>query len=661
MNFLGNQTSPYLRQHADNPVHWYPWGEDARAAATKRDVPILLSIGYSACHWCHVMSHESFENPAIAEQMNAGFVNVKVDREERPDVDSIYMDAVTSLTGRGGWPMTVFCHPDGRPFHGGTYWPDQPRGGMPSFPQVLEAVVDAWTNRRDDLGDLGDRLTSSMARHADLSPGTLPPPPETLATGVGHLATQHDDEWGGFGDAPKFPQAMSLEALLRHLAASHAAGNSNIRATEVATTTLDAMASGGIYDHLDGGFARYSVDSQWLVPHFEKMLYDNAMLSRVYLHAWRVLGHERWLQVSTETIDYVLDNLRHPAGGFFSAEDADSEGAEGTFYLWSEAEIREVCGEDAQAAVEWYGVTTGGNFEGSNILHRPVRGDLQRPEAIERARSALRTQRDTRIRPGLDDKVLTEWNGLMLATLAEAAMAVGREDWLEVARTNADFLCRTLRRDDGRWLRAWQADGGAHTLGYAADHAAMIDGLTRLGEASGESRWTELAVSTADVLLDLFLDETHGGFFSTGNDAETLVRRPKDLLDNAQPSANSLAALALLRLGSLVGDARYTEAAEGVLLLLGDQVANHPTAFGHLMGATDLFHSGVTAIVVTGNRPDLVAAAASTWRPNAVLAWGEPFSGPLWAGRSGDQAWICRNFTCRSPVNNIEDLTRELS
>ncbi|MDG2427231.1 MAG: thioredoxin domain-containing protein [Acidimicrobiales bacterium] len=661
MNLLGSQTSPYLRQHANNPVHWYPWGDEARAAATKRDVPILLSIGYSACHWCHVMAHECFENAAIAEQMNAGFVNVKVDREERPDVDSIYMDAVTALTGRGGWPMTVFCHPDGRPFHGGTYWPDRPRGGMPSFPQVLEAVVDAWTNRRDDLSDLGDRLTASMARHADLPPSATLPPPEALATGVSHLATQHDDRWGGFGDAPKFPQAMSLEALLRHLAAGRTTEIPDMRATEVATTTLDAMASGGIYDHLGGGFARYSVDSQWLVPHFEKMLYDNAMLARVYLHGWQVLGHQRWLQVATETIDYVLTDLRHPAGGFFSAEDADSEGAEGTFYLWSEAEIRALCDKDAEAALEWYGVSADGNFEGSNILHRPVRGGLQRPEAIQRARQALAAQREKRIRPGLDDKVLTEWNGLMLATLAEAAMAVGREDWLEVARTNADFLCRTLRREDGRWLRAWQADGGAHTLGYAADHAAMIDGLTRLGEASGESRWTALAVSTADVMLDLFLDEAHGGFFSTGNDAETLVRRPKDLLDNAHPSANSLAALALLRLGSLVGDARYTEAAESVLQLLGEQVANHPTAFGHLLGATDLFHSGITAVVVTGNRPDLVAVAAGTWRPNTVLAWGEPFGGPLWAGRSGDQAWVCRDFTCRSPISDTEALTRELS
>ena len=665
MNLLAGQSSPYLRQHADNPVDWYPWGPEAIAAAAERDVPILLSVGYSACHWCHVMAHECFENTEIAATMNAGFVNVKVDREERPDIDSIYMDAVTALTGRGGWPMTVFCHPDGRPFHGGTYWPDQPRGGMPSFPQVLDAVTKAWAIRRDDLDGLGDRLTASMARHGDLPAGETPPPPDALATAVGHLSDQHDDEWGGFGGAPKFPQAMSLEALLRHMSARHAAGRTDRRAVEVATTTLDAMASGGMYDQLAGGFARYSVDPWWLVPHFEKMLYDNALLARTYLHGWRVLGHQRWLQVATETIDYVLADLRHPDGGFFSAEDADSEGAEGTFYVWSEDEMREVCeglGQGvAESAIEWYGVTGQGNFEGANILHRPVRGDLVRPEPVERARRALLDRREHRVRPGLDDKVLTEWNGLMLATLSEAAMAVGREDWLNAARSNADFLCRTLRRDDGRWLRSWQADAGAHTLGYAADHAAMVDGLTRLGEASGEARWTEMAVSTADMLLDRFLDVDHGGFHSTGHDAEALVRRPKNLMDNAQPSANSLAAVALLRLGALVGDARYNEAAEGVLRLLGEQVGAHPTAFGHLLGAVDLFHTGITEVVVTGDRPDLVVAAADTWRPNVVLAWGEPFGGPMWEGRDGDRAWVCRNFACKAPVDTPDALLAALA
>ena len=655
MNLLGDETSPYLRQHADNPVHWYPWGPLAMAAAVERDVPILLSVGYSACHWCHVMAHESFEDPVIAATMNEGFVNVKVDREERPDVDSIYMDAVTSLTGRGGWPMTVFCHPDGRPFHGGTYWPDRPRGGMPSFPQVLAAVSEAWQNRRDDLDGMGDRLTVTMGRHAEVEPSDAPPGPRTLAGAAVHMVQVHDLEWGGFGGAPKFPQAMNLEALLRHIATT-----GDIPTTLILTRTLDAMASGGIYDHLGGGFSRYSVDRYWLVPHFEKMLYDNALLARAYLHGWQVLGHDHWRQVASETIEYVLRDLRHPDGGFLSAEDADSEGVEGKFYVWSEAEVREVCGVDAHAAVSWYGMSENGNFEGANILHRPVRGDLSRPDDVERARQALFARREARVRPGLDDKVLTEWNGLMLATLAEAAAATGREDWLMTARENADFLLTHLRREDGRWLRSWQSEVGARHLGYAADHAAMVDALTRLGEATGEARWTDEAISSADLLLDLFTDRVNGGFFTTGDDAERLVTRPKDVLDNAHPSANSLAAVALLRLGALTGERRYTEAAESVLLLLGRLVADHPTAFGHLLGAVDLLHAGITEVVVTGQRPDLVEAVRGTYRPNLVLAWGEPRPGPLWDGRDGDRAWVCRDFACRAPVEDVESLLAEL-
>jgi len=655
VNRLAGETSPYLRQHADNPVDWYPWGAEASAAAVELDRPILLSVGYSACHWCHVMAHESFENAEIAALMNDGFVNVKVDREERPDVDAIYMDAVTSLTGRGGWPMTVFCTPDGRPFHAGTYWPDTPRGGMASFPQVLAAVMQAWDGDRQNLDAMADKLTASMARHADMESAGTAPGPATLAAATDRMVSLHDDEWGGFGDAPKFPQAMNLEALARHIAAT-----SSPEAGRVLTTTLDAMASGGMYDHLGGGFSRYSVDRFWLVPHFEKMLYDNALLARAYLHGWQVLGHDRWLQVASETIEYVLRDLRDPGGGFLSAEDADSEGVEGKFHVWSEAEVREVCGSDADAAVAWYGVSAGGNFEGANILHRPVRGDLKRPDEVEKARRALFERRESRIRPGLDDKVLTEWNGLMLGTLAEAAMATGRADWLEAARVNGDFLCGVLQRPGDRWLRSWQADGGARHLGYAADHAAMVDGLTRLGEATGEARWTEAAVSTADVLLELFSDANNGGFHTTGSDAEALVMRPKDLMDNAQPSANSLAAVALLRLGALVGDRRYTEAAEGVLSLLGDRVTEHPTAFGHLLGAVDLFHSGITEVVVTGDRPDLVEVVQRAYLPSVVLAWGERGDGPLWEGRQDGLAYVCRDYACLAPVDSVKDLKQAL-
>ncbi|MCS5678316.1 MAG: thioredoxin domain-containing protein [Acidimicrobiales bacterium] len=655
MNRLAGESSPYLRQHADNPVDWHPWGDDAFAEARRTSRPVLLSVGYSACHWCHVMAHESFEDPETADLMNRWFVSVKVDREERPDVDAIYMDAVTTLAGRGGWPMTVFLDPEGLPFHAGTYWPKRERGGMPSFRQVLTAVHEAWTDRRDDLTEMGSRVLDRMAIHADLEPGEHLPPINTLEQAVGVLRSQHDPHWGGFGGAPKFPQTMSLEALLRRQVAAP-----DPSLAGVIGTTLDAMASGGMADQVGGGFARYSVDERWLVPHFEKMLYDNALLARTYLHAWQVLGHDRWLQVAEEAIGYVLRDLRLPGGGFAAAEDADSEGVEGRFYVWSESQVRAASGPDADEAITWYGVSPEGNFEGSNILHRPVRGDLLRPSGVERARQALFDVRELRVRPGLDDKVLTEWNGLMLATLAEAAAATGREDWLMTARENADFLLTHLRREDGRWLRSWQSEVGARHLGYAADHAAMVDALTRLGEATGEARWTDEAISSADLLLDLFTDRVNGGFFTTGDDAERLVTRPKDVLDNAHPSANSLAAVALLRLGALTGERRYTEAAESVLLLLGRLVADHPTAFGHLLGAVDLLHAGITEVVVTGQRPDLVEAVRGTYRPNLVLAWGEPRPGPLWDGRDGDRAWVCRDFACRAPVDDVESLLAEL-
>ena len=655
MNRLAGESSPYLRQHADNPVDWHPWGDDAFAEARRTSRPVLLSVGYSACHWCHVMAHESFEDPETADLMNRWFVSVKVDREERPDVDAIYMDAVTTLAGRGGWPMTVFLDPEGLPFHAGTYWPKRERGGMPSFRQVLTAVHEAWTDRRDDLTEMGSRVLDRMAIHADLEPGEHLPPINTLEQAVGVLRSQHDPHWGGFGGAPKFPQTMSLEALLRRQVAAP-----DPSLAGVIETTLDAMASGGMADQVGGGFARYSVDERWLVPHFEKMLYDNALLARTYLHAWQVLGHDRWLQVAEEAIGYVLRDLRLPGGGFAAAEDADSEGVEGRFYVWSESQVRAASGPDADEAITWYGVSPEGNFEGANILHRPVRGDLLRPSGVERARQALFDVRELRVRPGLDDKVLTEWNGLMLATLAEAAAATGREDWLMTARENADFLLTHLRREDGRWLRSWQSEAGARHLGYAADHAAMVDALTRLGEATGEARWTDEAISSADLLRDLFTDRVNGGFFTTGDDAERLVTRPKDVLDNAHPSANSLAAVALLRLGALTGERRYTEAAESVLLLLGRLVADHPTAFGHLLGAVDLLHAGITEVVVTGQRPDLVEAVRGTYRPNLVLAWGEPRPGPLWDGRDGDRAWVCRDFACRAPVDDVESLLAEL-
>ena len=672
MNRLADETSPYLRQHKDNPVDWYPWGDEAFERAASEDKPVLLSVGYSACHWCHVMAHESFEDPAVAAVMNELFVNIKVDREERPDVDSIYMEAVQALTGHGGWPMTVFLTPDKRPFYGGTYYPREPRQGMPAFVEVLEAIDEAWRERRNEVDDQAGRLTQALGQVADLVPTASSIDRGVLDVAVGSLRSQFDPQWGGFGHAPKFPQESSLELLLR----SASQGN-RPEALETVTVTLDAMASGGIYDHLGGGFARYSVDAFWMVPHFEKMLYNQAMLGRVYLHAWQLTGEPRYRQVLDETIAYVLRDLRHPAGGLYSAEDADSEGEEGKFYVWRPEEIEDVLGADeAPAALEWWGVTEAGNFEGANILHRVVRinpervgakaearpgGDLVRPPHIERARERLFEARQERVRPGLDDKVLTEWNALFLSTLAEAAAATDNERWLAAAVQTGEFLLRELRRpDDHRWLRAWQ-DGRANHLAYANDYAALVDAFTRLAEATGQASWIHEAAATADAMLDLFWDEANGGLFTTGHDAEQLITRPKDVLDSALPSANSVAALGLLRLGALTGEARYTDAAEAILRLLADPMARQPSAFAYLLEAVDLLTAGTTEVVVTGERPELVQEIHHRYLPNAVLAWGERYDSPLFEGRSGGLAYVCRNYACQLPAKDVDELRKQLS
>ncbi len=672
MNRLGDETSPYLRQHRDNPVDWYPWGPEAFEAAAERDRPVLLSVGYSSCHWCHVMAHESFEDPDTATIMNQLFVNVKVDREERPDVDAIYMDSVQAMTGRGGWPMTVFLTPDGRPFFGGTYYPDRPRGGMASFRQVMAAIDEAWTSRRSDVHAQADQLTALIDRasRAASSMGAEAAPAgaggsRALDQAGDAILSSFDPEWGGFGGAPKFPAAMTLASALR---IHHRSDRPEL--LRVVRTSLDAMASGGIYDHLGGGFARYSVDHRWLVPHFEKMLYDNALLTRVYLHAWMVTGEAAYRQVVDETIGYVLRDLRHRDGGFYSAEDADSEGVEGKFYVWSEPELRAVVRAAAGAgaddeAVAWWGVTPAGNFEGANILNRPVRGDLIRPEAVEAAREALFVCRESRIRPGLDDKVLTEWNGLMLSALAEAAAATGNDEWRAAAVANGEFLVANLRRDDGRWLRSWQAGDAdrppqARHLAYAQDYAAVIDAFTRLAELSGEARWIDEARAAADGLLELFWDDDAGGVFTTGDDAEKLVTRPKDLMDNATPSAQSLAACGLLRLAALTGESRYTDRAHEIIALFGPAAPQHPTAFGRALEAIDMAANGLDEIAVVGDRPDLVSAVQTRYLPGAVLAWGEPYDSPLWADRPEGFAYVCRDFACQTPAATVEDLVAQL-
>jgi hypothetical protein len=669
MNRLAQETSPYLRQHADNPVDWYPWGDQAFAAARERDVPVLLSIGYSACHWCHVMAHESFEHAHTAAVMNDGFVNIKVDREERPDVDAIYMEAVQAVTGSGGWPMTVFLLPDGRPFLGGTYFP------RAQFVELLGQVGQAWHQRRDDLEGAADQLAGlvrsgmSVAALGGESAGASGPAdagPAGIGVAVDALLARFDPEWGGIGRAPKFPQPAMLELLLLAVSTGRA------DAAEAVRTTLDAMAAGGIYDHLAGGFARYSTDRQWLVPHFEKMLYDNAQLIRVYLHAWQVFADDRYRQVVAETAEYLLaPPVRLAGAAFASAEDADSEGVEGKFYVWSEAEVLEAAGRETAA---WYGVTPAGNWEGHNILRRPPGQPLARPAGVEAGRVALLARRDVRVRPGLDDKVLTEWNAMAVAALAEAGAALERPDWVAAAVATAEFLLEHLRRPgDGRWLRSWQADesaggaagGQAKHLAYAGDHAWLIEAFTRLAEATGEARWIGEARAAAEALIDLFGDDPDGVFPVTGRDAEPLIARPVDTQDGALPSANSTAASALMRLASLTGEDRYRQRAEGVLDALAAAVERVPLAFTGLVAAGEVARRGLTEVVITGDRSDLLAVVRSRYLPAAVLAWGQPYPSPVWEGRTGHEhtgkAFVCRHYSCLAPTEDPAGLASQLA
>jgi uncharacterized protein YyaL (SSP411 family) len=552
--------------------------------------------------------------------------------------------------------MTVFLAPDGRPFFGGTYFPPTARHGLPGFVDLLRAVDDAWRTRREELLGQADQLTAELGRAALLTAGddASLPGVDALQGAYTQLSASFDREWGGFGRAPKFPQTDNVELLLRSYA-----HNSSDTTLEMVTTTLDAMASGGMYDHVGGGFHRYSVDAFWMVPHFEKMLYDQAQLVRAYLHGWQVTGRNAWLQVVSETIGYVLRDLRDDAGGFYSAEDADSEGEEGRFYVWRIEELLDVAGD---AAAAWYGATKSGNFEGRNILHRPVRGDLVRPPEVESARRRLFDAREQRVRPGLDDKVLTEWNALMISALAEAGAAAGRSEWIDAAESCASFLLSSLRRQsDGRWLRSWQSSGGARVLAYAADHAALVDAFTRLYEATGRARWIDAACDTADALLTLFWDAERGGVFTTGHDAERLVTRAKDVLDNATPSANSMAAVGLLRLAALTGRDDYRSRGDDVLRLLSAPLERHPSAFSHLLGAVDFVTSGAREIVVAGDRRDLVDVVQRAFTPGAVLAWGERWPSPLWDGRVDGNAYVCEHFACRAPVSTPGDLVSALS
>ena len=681
-NRLQYETSPYLLQHASNPVDWWPWSVQAFAEARRRDVPVLISVGYSACHWCHVMAHESFEDSGVAEVLNGAFVAVKVDREERPDIDAVYMEALQLVSGGGGWPMTVIAMPDGRPFWAGTYLP------RANFLALLHQVKRVWSSERGGIEADAERLAEAVREGATL-PSRLAVPGERhrqqpgediLRDAAEALLGRADPEWGGFGEAPKFPQPTSLELLAEYWWRSR-----DDRALDALTRTLDAMSSGGIYDHLAGGFTRYSTDRYWLVPHFEKMLYDNALLVRAYTHGWQLTGSARYRQVVEETVGYLLSPpMRLPEGAWASAEDADSEGEEGRFYTWSLEEIEQVAGPGASA---WYGASVGGNWEGKNILWREGLGDIARPPEIDQARLLLLERRQGRPRPGLDGKVLTEWNAMAIAALAYAGTAFGEPAWVEAAASTAELLLGQLRRPDARWLRSWRPDaadasdsasssdgaggadgtGGADSggagrtyLAYAGDYAWLTEAFTRLGEATGESRWITSAREVASGLLELFWDEETGGFFTYGDDAEVLIARMKDVYDGAVPSANATAALALARLGELTGEASFSDSAARTVDLMSPAMSRAPSAFPGLALAASYISAPRRQVVINSRATALVRPVWQRFAPDTVVAWGEPYSSPLWKGRVGpesrDKAFVCEGYACKLPVTDAAAL-----
>jgi uncharacterized protein len=653
-NRLAQETSPYLLQHQDNPVDWYPWGDEALRRSREEDRPILLSVGYSACHWCHVMEHESFEDPDTAAYMNEHFVNVKVDREERPDVDAIYMEAVQAISGHGGWPMTVFLDPDGVPFYGGTYFPPDESRGMPSFRMVMEAVVDAYVNRRDEIRERAPTVRQRLGAIGEVEPREDLPGADELEQAVQRLLAVADRQHGGFGGAPKFPPASSLELLLARGESEHV------------ERTLDGMLAGGIYDHVGGGFSRYSVDHIWLVPHFEKMLYDNGLLARAYLHGWQQLGHERYRRVCEETLDWMLREMRGPEGGFYSALDADSEGEEGRFYVWTPAQIREVLGEGGEPVIEYYGVSERGNFEGSNVLHLANGAEGEAPPELAEARRALFEARSQRVWPGLDDKRLTSWNALAIAALADAGAVLGRDDYLDAARAGAEFVLGSLRDPDGNLLRTYK-DGRAHLNAYLEDHAFLLEALLALYEASFEERWFTEARALAETTIERFGDPERGGFYSTSSDHEQLIARRKEVGDHPIPSGNSSAAMGLLRMGALTGERRYAEQAEGVFALFGKPAVEHPDAFAHMLRALDFHLSPTREVALVGdNLGELAAAIREQLRPHIVLAGGpEGTEQPLlMAGRTAvdgrPAAHVCENFACKLPVTSADELRKLL-
>ncbi len=669
-NHLKDASSPYLLQHADNPVDWWEWGSDPFAEAVEREVPVLLSVGYSACHWCHVMAHESFESEETARFLNDHFVSIKVDREERPDVDRIYMDAVTATTGRGGWPMTVFLTPGAKPFYAGTYFPDERRHGMASFMDVLVAIDDAWTNRRHELMSQSDEITKLISERSTVS--AVAPSDGQIELAVDAIAATFDPSRGGFGRAPKFPQPATLEFLLR-FGVLRPGSDRATTALSMVETTLDHMARGGIYDHLDGGFARYSVDDRWLVPHFEKMLYDNALLSRLYLRSWQVFGHSWMLDTARQTLDYLAQDMMDPSGGIHSAEDADAEGREGSFAVWGWNELVELLGDEIEVAAALYGATPAGNFEGSNILNIPTQipevaerlgiSEIDLRERKRRIDDLLRERRSTRVRPGRDDKVVTAWNGLALRAFAEAGAILGSEHYRAVAEGIATFLTEQALKGD-RLLRSWR-HGVDGPDGFCDDYAATAIGLFSLYQATGEERWYRHAEQFTRVMVERFGDDS-GGFFATAADAAPLISRPKNVHDNPTPSDNALAAEALSMLAAFTGSADTYGWFERTVESVGPSLSTHPWAHGHLLGVW--LANPALEIAVVGDpeaRRPFVDIAWERFRPGTVIAVGDGITSdvPLLEGRSpseGARAFVCRGFVCDLPAGSPGELADQL-
>ncbi|MGW7264110.1 thioredoxin domain-containing protein [Streptomyces sp. NPDC054842] len=672
MNRLAHETSPYLLQHADNPVDWWPWSAEAFDEARRRDVPVLLSVGYSSCHWCHVMAHESFEDEATAAYLNEHFVSVKVDREERPDVDAVYMEAVQAATGQGGWPMTVFLTPDAEPFYFGTYFPPEPRHGMPSFRQVLEGVGSAWTDRRDEVADVAGKIVRDLAGRELNYGGAEVPGEEELAGALLGLTREYDEQRGGFGGAPKFPPSMVIEFLLRHHARTGSEG-----ALQMARDTCERMARGGIYDQLGGGFARYSVDRDWTIPHFEKMLYDNALLCRVYAHLWRATGSDLARRVALETADFMVRELRTAEGGFASALDADSDDGtgrhvEGAYYVWTPGQLREVLGDDAELAARHFGVTEEGTFEeGASVLQLPQREGVPDAGRIASVRERLLAARGERPAPGRDDKVVAAWNGLAVAALAETGAYFGRPDLVEAAIGAADLLVR-VHLDDRARLARTSKDGraGAHA-GVLEDYADVAEGFLALASVTGEGVWLEFAGFLLDHVLAQFTDAESGALYDTAADAEQLIRRPQDPTDNATPSGWSAAAGALLSYAAQTGAEPHRTAAEralGVVKVLGPRA---PRFVGWGLSVAEALLDGPREVAVVGpadaeatralHRTALLGTA-----PGAVVAVGVPGGDelPLLADRpllGGEPAaYVCRNFTCDAPTSDVERLRESL-